>query len=153
MLRTLIYTLIGLALLAPALASTQTFQGGVRGAVRDTDGGVLPGTRVTLTNTATGATRTSITNERGEYVFSGVVPGTYTLEVELMSFAPFRREALEVGVSRVLVQDVMLQVGGIAESVTVMAETPLIEKANAGPVPRVGCAAAVEGQGAGFRAP
>lgn len=130
-MRAFIQTLIGLMLLVPALATAQTFQGGVRGAVRDADGGVLPGTTVTLTNANTGAARTAVTNDRGEYVFSSVAPGTYNLLVELAGFAPFRREGLEVGVSTFLVQDVSMQVGGIAESVTVTGETPLIETANA----------------------
>ena len=124
-MRAFIYTLIGLMLLAPAFASAQTFQGGVRGAVRDADGGVLPGTTVTLTNEETGVARTSVTNERGEYVFASVAPANYTLEVELSGFAPFRSEGLEVGVQTFMVQDVTLQVGGIAESVTVTGETPL----------------------------
>ena len=130
-MRALTHMLIGLLLLVPAFASTQTFQGGVRGAVSDADGGVLPGTTVTLVNTDTGFTRTSVTNERGEYVFARVTPGPYTLSVELAGFAPYTREGLEIGVQAELVQDVTLQVGGIAESVTVTGETPLIETANA----------------------
>ena len=130
-MRAFIYVLISLLLLVPAFASAQTFTGGVRGAVRDSDGGVLPGTTVTLANAETGATRTSVTNERGEYVFAGVAPSTYNLGVELAGFAPFTREALEIGVATQLVQDVTLQVGGIAEAVTVTGETPLIETANA----------------------
>ncbi len=130
-MRGFILKVMGLLLLVPALAFSQTFQGGVRGAVRDADGGVLPGTTVTLTNSQTGAVRTSVTNERGEYVFASVAPGTYNLAVEISGFAPFHREGLEVGVQTFLVQDVSLQVGGIAESVTVTGETPLIETANA----------------------
>ncbi len=130
-MRAFILKVIGLMLLVPALASSQTFQGGVRGAVRDADGGVLPGTTVTLTNADTGVARTAVTNDRGEYVFSSVAPGNYNLGVELSGFAPYRREGLIVGVQTFLVQDVSLQVGGIAESVTVTGETPLIETANA----------------------
>ena len=130
-MRAFIYILICLLLLAPAFASAQTFTGGVRGAVRDTDGGVLPGTSVTLTNEDTGASRSSVTNERGQFVFAGVSPGTYSLTVELPGFAPFNRQGLELGVATQLVQDVSLSVGGIAESVTVTGETPLIETANA----------------------
>jgi hypothetical protein len=130
-MRAFIFKVMGLVLLIPVLASSQTFQGGIRGAVKDADGGVLPGTTVTLTNAQTGATRTSVTNERGEYVFASVAPGTYNLAVELSGFAPFRREGLEIGVATQLVQDVSMQVGGIAESVTVTGETPLIETATA----------------------
>ena len=71
--------------------------------------------------------RTSVTNERGEYVFASVQPGRYDLTVTLAGFAPFTREALEIGVATQLVQDVTMSVGGIAESVTVTGETPLIE--------------------------
>ena len=130
-MRAFTYLLIGLLLLTPAFVASQTFQGGIRGSVKDTDGGVLPGTTVTLVNTETGVSRTSITNERGEYVFASVAPGTYNLMVELAGFAPFNREALEMGVATQLVQDVSLSVGGIAESVTVTGETPLIETADA----------------------
>jgi hypothetical protein len=80
-MRAFIYVLISLLLLVPAFASAQTFTGGVRGAVQDTDGGVLPGTTVTLINTDTGVTRTSVTNDRGEYVFASVAPGRYNLMV------------------------------------------------------------------------
>jgi hypothetical protein len=130
-MRAFTYSFLGLLLLAPTMASAQTYQGGVRGAVRDADGGALPGTTVALTNEATGAVRTTVTNERGEYSFASVAPGKYTLSAELASFAPFRREGLEVGVQTFLVQDVTMQVGGIAESVTVTGETPLIETATA----------------------
>ncbi len=130
-MRAFILKVMGLVLLVPALASSQTYLGGVRGAVRDADGGVLPGTTVTLTNAQTGITRTSVTNERGEYVFASVAPGTYNLGVELTGFAPFLREALEVGVQTFFVQDVTMQVGSIAESVTVTGESPIIETANA----------------------
>ena len=98
-MRAFTYVLIGLLLLVPAFASSQTFTGGVRGAIKDQDGGVLPGTSVTLTNTETSASRTSITNERGEYVFASVAPGRYDLMVNLAGFAPYTREALEIGVA------------------------------------------------------
>ncbi len=130
-MRAFIFKVMGLLLLVPALASSQTYSGVVRGAVRDADGGVLPGTSVTLTRVQTGITRTSVTNERGEYVFASVAPGTYNVAVELSGFAPFLREGLLVGVQDFLVQDVTMVVGGIAESITVTGETPLIETATA----------------------
>jgi len=130
-MRAFTYVLIGLLLLVPAFASAQQFTGNLRGAIRDQDGGVLPGTTVTLTNVETSVARTSITNERGEYVFASIAPGRYDLMVNLAGFAPYTREALEVGVASQMVQDVVMSVGGIAESVTVTGETPLIETASA----------------------
>jgi hypothetical protein len=113
-MRATIYVLIGLLLLAPGFVMAQQFTGQVRGAVRDDGGGVLPGTTVTLTNVETQASRTSVTNERGEYVFASVAPGRYNLIVTLAGFAPYTREALEIGVASQLVQDVRMSVGGIA---------------------------------------
>ena len=118
-----------LGLAAGALA--QTFQGGVRGIIRDADGGVLPGVSVTLENDDTGVSRTSVSNAVGEYSFANVQPGTYTVRAELSGFAPFVREGLLVGISSFLVVDSTLNIGGIEETVTVTGETPLIETASA----------------------
>jgi hypothetical protein len=56
----------------------QTFQGGLRGAITDA-GGVLPGVDVILTNEQTNIKRSTATNERGEYAFTAVDAGTYTV--------------------------------------------------------------------------
>ena len=57
---------VGVLLLSLAAdANAQTFQGGLRGAVRDAQG-VIPGVTVTLTNEATGVSRDTVTNESGE---------------------------------------------------------------------------------------
>ncbi len=122
-------TLAALGIASGAFA--QTFQGSVRGVVRDTDGGVLPGVSISLENADTGAMRTSVTNAVGEYVFANVQPATYHLRAELSGFAPFVSEDLIVGVSAALVVDASLGVGGIEETVTVTGETPLIETASA----------------------
>ncbi len=122
-------TLAVLGLAAGAFA--QTFQGSVRGVVRDTDGGVLPGVTISLENADTGAIRTAVANSVGEYVFANVQPATYDLRAELSGFAPFVSEGLIVGVSAALVVDATLAVGGIEETITVTGETPLIEAASA----------------------
>ncbi len=65
--------LAGLWLLAGApLLMAQTYQGGLRGAVRDQQGGVLPGTTVTLTHEGTNAARTTLTNALGKYMFANL---------------------------------------------------------------------------------
>ena len=74
----------GLAAVAMTLlvASTTAFgqasnTATIRGTVEDPSGGVLPGATVTLTNTGTKAVQSTVANERGGYIFSGVFPGTY----------------------------------------------------------------------------
>ena len=65
-----------LVLATSHLAAGQGFQGGLRGSLKDT-GGVVPGVEVTLINEQTNITRSTVTNERGEYSFANVDPGTY----------------------------------------------------------------------------
>ena len=74
-----------LAMISPGLVFGQGFQGGLRGAVKDS-GGVIPGVEVTLTNERTNISRSTVTNERGEYVFVNVDPGTYKLKAVLQGY-------------------------------------------------------------------
>src|SRR5213593_2673458 len=64
---------------------SQGFQGGLRGSIKDA-GGVVPGVEVTLTNAQTNISRSTVTNERGEYVFTNVDPGNYTLKAALTGY-------------------------------------------------------------------
>ncbi len=123
--------LVGVALLAvAAAASAQTYQGGLRGAVRDPSG-VVPGCEVTLTNQATNASRTTVTNERGEFAFANVLPGTYTLKASMPGYKTFEHRDIPIGTQQFVLLDVTLEVGSIAEEVTVTGESPIIETANA----------------------
>lgn len=119
------------ALHCAALLPAQTFQGGVRGIVRDAAGAVVPRVELFLENAGTGVSRTTASNAVGEYSFANVQPGAYVLRAELEGFAPFVREGLSVGISSFLVADVTLSVGGVEETVTVTVETPLIEHGTA----------------------
>jgi hypothetical protein len=84
-----------------------------------------------LLNEATNVSRSTVTNERGEYVFASLAPATYTLTADITGFAPYRATDIDLGVNRDLVIDVPLSVGGIEETITVTGETPLIETATA----------------------
>ena len=72
--------------LAPAIATGQTVTGEIRGTVRDSSGGVLPGVTVTATNTQTGLKRTETTSGAGLYVIPSLPIGTYTVAAELQGF-------------------------------------------------------------------
>ena len=65
--KSLVSTLVCLALAAPAWAQAQAANGNIEGVVRDASGGVLPGVLVTVINTDTGAQRTATTNDDGVY--------------------------------------------------------------------------------------
>jgi hypothetical protein len=101
------------------------------GLVTDPQQAVLPGASVTLTNTATGASRAVVTNDSGIYGFSAVQPGTYTLKVELSGFRTALIERLELRVDTQGRADVPLVLGGVNESVSVTAEPPLVNRTDA----------------------
>ena len=75
-----------------ATAGAQQFTGGLRGAVGDANG-VIPGVAVTLTNDGTHIARETASNETGQYKFSAVTPGTYTLKATLQGFKTYERRA------------------------------------------------------------
>ena len=107
-------------------ASGQGFQGGLRGAIKDA-GGVVPGVEVTLNNEQTNINRSTVTNDRGEYVFSSVDPGTYTVRAALQGFKKIERAGIRIGTQTFIVLDLTLEVGTLSESVTVTGQSPLIE--------------------------
>ena len=80
MMRTLLSTVCGLlaVLFLASGAHAQSFQGGLRGTVKDAQG-VIPGATVTMTNQQNNTMRETQTNGAGEYSFPAVEPGTYQL--------------------------------------------------------------------------
>src|SRR5436190_8184210 len=126
-------TLMVGALLVLATAGTvfgQGFQGGLRGSIKDA-GGVIPGVEVTLTNEQTNIKRSSVTNERGEFVFANVDPGNYAVKATLQGYKTVDRGAIRIGTQQFLTLDLTMEVGSITESVTVTGQAPLIDTSNA----------------------
>jgi hypothetical protein len=111
-------------------ASAQTFYGGIRGATRDATG-VVPGAALTLTNEATAVSLTTVTNDAGEYAFPNTPPGVYSLAARLGGYKTFERRGLIIGTQQTLVVDVALEVGEIAEQITVTGETPTLDRSSA----------------------
>ena len=113
-----------------ATAAAQTYQGALRGAVRDAQG-VIPGAEVTLINEDTNAERSAMTNEVGEYAFASVLPGTYTVRIALPGFKTEERKGFRIGTQQSAVLDFVLEVGALSEQITVTGEAPLVERASA----------------------
>jgi hypothetical protein len=108
-------------LFTAALAAAQTVTGEIRGTVRDSSGGVLPGVTVTATNTQTGLTRSETTNETGTYVFPSLPIGTYTVAAELQGFRKAERTGFALVADGRVTADFALGVGAVTETVTVEA--------------------------------
>ncbi len=113
------------------LIQAQSYYGGLRGAVTDQNGGAIPNAKVTLTNEGTAAARAVLATSAGEFVFSEVIPATYTLSAESPGFKKFERKGVVVGTQAQVSIDVSLEVGAVTESVQVTEQVPLVESANA----------------------
>ena len=122
---------LGMALLLfPLAASAQTETGRVTGVVVDQTGGVLPGVTVTLTQTATGTVRTAVTDTTGRFAIPNVQPGPYQVKFEMAGFTT-QTAQVTVTVGSAVSVDANLQIAGATEAVTVVAESAVINTANA----------------------
>ena len=100
--------------------------GSITGFVKDPTGALIPGVKVTLTNTSTNAQLSTISNENGGFQFPQLAPAGYSLVVESPGF---KRSIVNVvvQVDQITRVDVVLQVGDIAQEVEVQAVAPLLE--------------------------
>jgi hypothetical protein len=99
----------------------------VSGTVRDQSGAVLPGVQVTVTQTATGLTRSVVTDEAGFYVVPELPIGPYKVEASLPGFRTFEQTGIVLQVASNPVLNIGLQVGQVAETVEVQADAALVE--------------------------
>src|SRR5262245_42952397 len=89
-------------------AAAQTGLGGLRGYVRDEQGGALPGATVTATSPGILQPATTVTNEEGYYRLINLAPGTYQLSADLSGFAPFKREGILLRAGATFAVDITL---------------------------------------------
>lgn len=107
----------------PALA--QTLTGSISGTVTDEQGAVLPGVTVTLTGPR--GSQTQVTDASGDYRFVALEPGTYSVSADLSGFQPAQQGSLVISAGRNLEIDLSLRVGGLAETLTVVGEAPVVD--------------------------
>jgi len=75
-------------------ASAQVTTADLVGTVRDNTGAVVRGVKVTLTNVATGVGRSVITDDNGNYIFTSLQPGRYSLTAETAGFRKVQRDGV-----------------------------------------------------------
>src|SRR5258705_9869364 len=119
-------------LLTAAAASAQLSTAELSGRVTDTSGAVLPGVTVTMTQTATQATRTAIPDADGTYVISTPPTGPYRLEVSLQGFRSYVQNGIVLQVGATPTINVPLELGNVAETITVEGAAPLIDVKSSG---------------------
>jgi hypothetical protein len=114
-----------LAAMLLALASEAGAQSAssLTGTVKDTSGGALPGATVTVSNPTQAVTQTAQTDPQGVFVFAQLLPGTYSLKVELSGFKTIERSNVILPTkSAINVGELVLDVGSMTETVTVEAD-------------------------------
>ena len=99
----------------------------VTGVITDAQGAVLPGVTVTLRNVETGALRSTVTEEGGQYRIAGLLPGRYDLNAELSGFAPRDVNGITLTIGLEVQMNLTMALQGVQESVTVTAEAPVVE--------------------------
>ncbi len=117
-----LFTLI----LATALVGQQT-TASINGTITDASGAVLPGAEVTVTNPATGLTRSSVTGSAGDYNIPLLPPGNYNMKVTGKGFASVQQNDISLLVGRTLTINQTLKAGGANEVVEVTSAPPMID--------------------------
>src|SRR3954469_21997696 len=117
--------LTALAALLPAAAYAQV---ALAGTVKDASGAVLPGVTVEAASPVLiEKTRSAVSDSSGQYRIESLQPGTYTVTFSLSGFSTLKREGVELSGSGVVKIDSDMKVGGVAETITVTGETPVVD--------------------------
>lgn len=120
-----------LFLLHPMRAAAQEYRGTISGTVTDPTGAVIPGAKVTVTETTSGTTSRTISNSAGQYALPFLAPGTYTIAVKKEGFKTTVHGNIALLATEHLVINEKMQIGSSSETVNVTAATPLLNTANA----------------------
>jgi hypothetical protein len=112
-------------------AQAQEITGAINGVIRDNSGAVLPQAVVSATNIDTGLDVRTTSDDTGLYTFALLRPGRYRLAVEKPGFQRLIRENVVVNTAERLRLDMMMEVGQVSESVTVVAQAPLLQSEQA----------------------
>src|SRR5438132_13795074 len=119
--------LIFLLLTVSALGHAQGL-GTISGVAKDASGAVLPGVTVEAASPALiEKARTAVTNESGQYTIVSLPPGVYSVTFALPGFSTTRREGIEMLANFTAQVNAEMKVGGVAETIEVTAETPLVD--------------------------
>ncbi|MBI4906170.1 MAG: TonB-dependent receptor [Acidobacteria bacterium] len=106
----------------------QQSSGSIRGTIKDSQGAIIPGAKVTLTDVAQGDVHPGRSNQDGVFFFNPLKPSVYRLNVEAQGFKRLIRDEIKVFANdRLDLPDVVLEVGQMTESITVAAEAILLQ--------------------------
>jgi hypothetical protein len=130
MIREITLSVVLCGLLA-SFSFAQESRATVTGHVTDSSGALMPKVKIQITNVATNEVGTVVSNTQGTYTLPFLKPGVYNLSAEAAGFKTYLRRNIQLNVGATVGVDVQMEIGQSSESVTVSAETPVLETENA----------------------
>src|SRR5215212_8241406 len=119
------WLVVGLFVFLPSAAFAQA---SITGVVKDSSGSVLPGVTVEASSPELiEKVRTAVTDASGTYRLVDLRSGTYSVSFTLPGFSVFKRDGVELAGSFTATINVELRVGGLAETITVTGESPIVD--------------------------
>ena len=114
------------------VAAQTTANGTVRGIVRDEHGAAVPGATVSATSASAPGIHETTTDAQGRYRLADLAPGEYAVSAKIAGFARAVRSPVAVRAGLNLDVDLVVRIGGVDETVEVIADTPIIDTQRAG---------------------
>ncbi|MGH9407156.1 MAG: carboxypeptidase-like regulatory domain-containing protein [Terriglobia bacterium] len=125
---TMMFAAAACLLMAARQLRADNVYGSIRGTVTDQSGAVIPGAEITVKNTATGTTRTTLSSSGGSFeVVNLLAPGVYNVSAEKSGFEVYVSANIHLNVNQVFVVNAVLQVGQTTQEITVQANTAQID--------------------------
>src|SRR6266704_5210231 len=118
--------IVGLIALGSCLVFAQGSTGTISGVVHDSSGAVIPGVTVTAKHIDSGLTRSAVSRETGGYNFQLLPVGAYEITTERPGFKQEIRRGINLVVGQEAVVNLTLEVGTVAETVTVTGKAPIV---------------------------
>jgi hypothetical protein len=115
-------------------AATSTFgqnSGSIGGVITDQSGALVPNAQITVINPQTGVPEKTTSLKDGRYLFNNLAPGPYEMKVEAAGFKTYTSKGIQVHVSDKLTINISLEIGESRETVSVVAEAPLLRTEDA----------------------
>jgi len=127
----LLSLLICVLFLMAGNGSAQEFRGTISGTVLDPSGAVVSGASVEVQEVASGTINRTISDKAGQYVVPFLPPGSYSITVTKKGFETLNRSGIDLQAQEHPIINMTLTVGSTSQTVTVTAEEPLVDQANA----------------------
>jgi Carboxypeptidase regulatory-like domain len=115
------------SLMTASQVLAQGGDGSLRGSVRDSQGGALPGVTITATSDVLLSPSVTVTDSAGNYRLINLPPGTFTVTAQLAGFSTARREGILLRAGSNFQVDMTMELGALEESITVSGDAPMLE--------------------------